>query len=62
MNDLGDLTDAEKVERLEKRVAELEDTVLYLAQTLGSHGVLLPVEVSGAQRMHQQAVTLRGWF
>lgn len=57
-----ELTEAEKVERLEKRVAELEDTVLYLAQTLGTLGVLRPVEVSGAQRMHQQAVTLRGWW
>lgn len=48
------LTDAEKVERLERRVAELEDTVLYLAQTLGTYGVLSSVEVGVARRMYEQ--------
>jgi hypothetical protein len=54
------LTDAEKVERLEARVAELEDTVLYLAQTLGVQGVLKPVEVDVARRMYSQGQSLKG--
>lgn len=54
------LTDAEKVERLEKRVAELEDTVLYLAQTLELHGVLKAVEADAARRMYEQRHSHRG--
>ena len=43
------------VEALRQRVKELEDTVLYLSNTLVMRGILEPVEGQAARRMYDQA-------
>lgn len=45
----------EELEALRLRVKELEDTVLYLSNTLAMHGLIDPVEAKAARRMYDQA-------
>jgi hypothetical protein len=45
----------DELEALRQRVKELEDTVLYLSNTLVMHGILDPVEGQAARRMYDQA-------
>jgi hypothetical protein len=47
-------------EALRLRVKELEDTVLYLSNTLALHGLIDRTEASVARRMHDQARRLGG--
>ena len=50
----------DEIEVLRRRVKELEDTVLYLSNTLALHGIFSPAEASTAQRMHENAARI-GW-
>ena len=50
----------DEIEVLRQRVKELEDTVLYLSNTLALHGIFSPAEASTAQRMHENAAWI-GW-
>jgi hypothetical protein len=45
----------DELEALRTRVKELEDTVLYLSNTLAVHGLIDPVEAKAARRMYDQA-------
>lgn len=45
----------EELEALRLRVKELEDTVLYLSNTLAVKGLLDPAEAQTARRMYDQA-------
>lgn len=45
----------EELEALRLRVKELEDTVLYLSNTLAVKGLLDPTEAQAARRMYDQA-------
>ncbi|WP_435279304.1 hypothetical protein [Streptomyces sp. 1222.5] len=45
----------DELEALRQRVKELEDTVLYLSNTLVMHGILDPVEGQAARQMYDQA-------
>lgn len=45
----------DELEALRRRVKELEDTVLYLSNTLVMHGLLEPTEGQAARRMYDQA-------
>jgi hypothetical protein len=59
MNSMAKLTDQERIAHLEQRVAELEDTLLYVVQTLQLHGAFNDTEASVAQRMYQANRGLR---
>jgi hypothetical protein len=47
------------VKGLMQRVKELEDTVLYLSNTLAMHGVLTTAEAGVARRMHDEGRMIR---
>ncbi len=48
-----------QIDRLERRVKELEDTLLYLSNTLAMNGLISEGEASVARRMYGEARELR---
>jgi hypothetical protein len=44
-----------ELDALRARVKELEDTVLYLSNTLAMNGLIDPAEAKAARRMYDQA-------
>lgn len=50
----------DELEALRLRVKELEDTVLYLSNTLAAHGLINPVEAKPARDMYDRARQAEG--
>jgi hypothetical protein len=49
----------QRIEGLLQRVKTLEETVLYLSNTLALHGILNEAEASTATRMYREALAVR---
>jgi thioredoxin-like negative regulator of GroEL len=49
----------QRIDGLMQRVRSLEETVLYLSNTLAAHGILNEAEASTANRMYREGLSIR---